>query len=674
MLYLYRLRIVGLIVSLLILTLLMRLWWIQLTHWADYAAQATGNRTDIVSRSAPRGLLRDRHGRVMAENREVWNLQITPGKLPEEEDEREKLVAFLAGTLTSETDPVSTADVRTALNALGRSGAAEAVPLGTLGRDLPFDQVATIEEHQVELPAVSVATATQRHYPLGSIAADVIGYARAISKEQLEQVKPLTYPADPDDHVTASAAVTRPDLMYGPDSIIGVSGAERLLEMTKNEKPQVPILAGRRGRTVYEVDSTNTPQRLIGERPSVPGADVFLTLDAHVQSVAEKALRTALHGQDNGMGAAVVLDVTNGDVVCLASVPCMDPNDWVSGITPAQWKLANASKGLPLLDKAFAGTYPPGSIFKVISSCAAIETTKVKAGSTAYCTGRIYVGRRHEPFKCWYADQGGHKTVNFLSAIAYSCNIFFYDCVLRFGLQPDAIADYSRRFGLGKITGLGLVGEVAGEVPSPKFSINETGQPWRTGNTLNFVIGQDRLTVTPLQMASVCASVANGGKLLKPNLVNRIRWPEWMHRKDTIYEPEAATQIKVKPETLDLVRRGMRLAVTDEHGTAKLLRTLSVACAGKTGSAQHRPGKPTHAWFIAFAPYDKPRYAVCVFVAKSGTGGEVAAPVAAKILRTLFEEYDANDPAFVMPKYMDPQTIAAQRRARIIAARTTMGN
>lgn len=421
--------------------------------------------------------------------------------------------------------------------------------------------------------------------------------------------------------------------------------------------------------TVYEVDSANTPQRLIAERQPAPGGSVYLTINALAQQVAEKSLRQALKGRSDGMGAVVVLDATDGDVVVLASEPCLDPNDWVGGFSSAQWKQALKAPGLPLLDKAIAGAYPPGSIFKAISACAALETTKLKTSDTAYCTGRIYVGRRREPFKCWYADKGGHGRVDFYSAIAKSCNIFFYDCVRRFGLDPDVIADYARRFGLGRTTGLGLAGEVAGQVPSPKYSINESGEPWRIGNSLNLVIGQDRLTVTPLQMTVMTAAVGNGGKLLTPNLVQRVRWPRWMQRPESVDLGGRAKTLDVRPETLAEVRRGMRLAVTDEHGTAKALRALPVTAAGKTGTAQHVPGKPTHAWFIAFAPYEKPRYAICVFVAGGGTGGEVAAPVARKVLLSLFGAPDPNDPVFKMARPMDPVTIARARHARIAAAR-----
>ncbi|MCE5215661.1 penicillin-binding protein 2 [bacterium] len=674
----FRIKALGVFLGLALLGIATRLWWIQLTHWSDYAVQAEMNRTTVVTKQAPRGLICDRRGRVLAENRDVWNLCMIPSQLPEDQVSLEREVTFLASTLSTPEDPVSTAEVRKALQRGAKATAVEPVPLGNLGQDLSFDQVARIEERQMDLPGISVVTTTRRHYPYGALAAQTIGYARAISRDQLEKVKAYIYPLDRQDPTASDLSGTNPDLIYDPSSIIGIEGAEAMCELDTTGKAPRPLLPGRRGRTVYEVDSVGASQRLIAEREPVPGALVNLTLDAEVQWVAERALRDAFHGRSDAMGAVVVMDTRNGDVLALASEPCLDPNDWVSGITPELWQAAQKTPGLPLLNKATAGAYPPGSVFKVVSICSALETTNVTPASSAYCTGTIHVGRRHEPFRCWTSDRGGHGAVDLLEAIAKSCNIFFYQCVLQHNLDPDAIADYARRFGLGESTGLGLKGEVAGQVPSPKFSINETGQPWRQGNSLNFVIGQDRLTVTPVQMCVIAAALANGGKLVTPNLVSRVRWPQYMHRQDTVNLLGRSRQLQVKPETIGIVRQGMRLAVEDEHGTAKVLRELPITSAGKTGSAQHVRDEPTHAWFIGFAPYEagpgERQYAVCVFVGGGGTGGETAVPVADQVFRALLGLHAPDDEAFIMPGPMDPATVAARRRARLAEAEALYGS
>ncbi len=664
---LVRLRILGFCVLCAFLILAGRLWWLQLSRWSEYAAKALGNRLSVVYEAAPRGLILDRAGRRLAENRDVWNLSVVPADIPKNKALLEKEIAFIASVLSTPTQAVSTAQVRAALTAAKGSLAAKSLPLANLGQDLSFGQVALIEEHQMDFPGLNVTTTTRRHYPYGIVAAQAVGYARGSKGAPGEQSKDLQFPPDPSDP-TLQVGANSVDAVYCPDSIVGEEGAEALCELDTSVSPAAPILPGRRGRVVYEVDATGTPQRLLAERPPVPGATVALTLDAQWQFVAQKALREAIALKPGGSGAVVVMDVRNGDVLVLASEPCLDPNDWVGGMSGPLWEQARLSPGLPLINKAIAGRYPPGSVFKAVSVCAAYETAHVTESSTSFCSGRITVGRRHETFKCWMAGRGGHGSVDLLHAIAWSCNIFFYDCVLSRGLQAEQIARYSRDFGLGEPTGIGLPGEASGNVPSPEFSVNDTGHPWQTGNSLNFVIGQDRLTVTPLQMCAVAAAVANGGDLYKPNLIRQIRWPAYLHRPDTINTVGKGRRLRVRPQTLAMVRRGMRLAVTDNHGTAHYLRTFAFTSAGKTGSAQHTGGEKTHAWYIGFAPAEAPRYAIAVFLAEGGTGGENAVPVGARVLSAIFGQYITGNPLFTLPPPMEPEQVADQRRLRLALA------
>jgi penicillin-binding protein 2 len=221
--------------------------------------------------------------------------------------------------------------------------------------------------------------------------------------------------------------------------------------------------------------------------------------------------------------------------------------------------------------------------------------------------------------------------------MAESCDVYFYNLVLSQGLTSDSLAAYSRMFGLGSSTELGLTGERAGFVPDPRWKQDTQQEAWYTGDTLNMVIGQGFLTVTPLQMAVVTAAVANGGYLVKPQLLSRIDWPDWLGYGTQTLEQTQGRKLEVDPLILAKVRQGMREAVESDHGTAKVMRGLGVSVAGKTGSAQHYPlDRPTHAWFVCFAPAEAPRYACCVFVSEGGHGGSVAAPVARKILAAAF--------------------------------------
>lgn len=661
-----RLTILGTIMGAMLVLLIARLWWLQLTRWSEYTARAVGNRTQVAYKAAPRGLIRDQHGRVLAENRDVWGIRVIPAALPGDDAALEGTAQFLTSVLCTDEAPVALPEVRDALLEARRTKAVEAAPLGSIGQDLSFDQVAAIEERRIEHPGLIVVTTTRRHYPYGGLAAHAVGYTKPVDTRQYERIKEFQYPPDPADATNADPVGRGSDPIYAPDSVIGAEGVEEAAELWRPEMPEaapLPVLPGRRGRTVYEVDATGALQRLIAERRSRRGAEVHVTLDARVQHVAEQALREAIGGRADGMGAAVVLDVNTGDVVVLASEPSVDLNDWVGGLSAAQWERIQQDRGLPLLNKALRA-YPPGSVFKVVSVCAAMETTGARPTSSAHCKGRITVGRRHETFRCWAAARGGHGTVNLVQAIARSCNIFFYDCVMRFNLHGTDIARYARRFGLGETTGLGLRGEAAGQVPDPEFD-----RPWRLGNSLNYVIGQDRLTTTPLQMAVVCAAIANGGTLVTPRIIRRIAWPGYLRGQAPEQIPPEARALEAKKETVEVVRRGMRTAVSGEHGTAGGLRALGISAAGKTGSAQYHPRHATHAWFIGFAPYDNPRYALCVFVGGGGTGAEVAVPIAARIFRALFDLHEPDDPAFALPPPMDPATAASKRRERIAAAR-----
>lgn len=661
-----RITILGSLMGVLLILLVARLWWLQLTRWSEYTARAVGNRTQVAYKAAPRGLVRDRHGRVLAENRDVWSIRVIPAALPSDDAALESEAQFLTSVLHTDETPLALPEVREALREARRTKAVEPAPLGGIGQDLDFDQVASIEEHRIEHPGLTVATTTRRHYPYGALAAHALGYTKPVDARRYESIKGLEFPPDPADVTNVEAPGRGCDPLYAPDSVIGAEGVEEAGELWQPEAPSgapLPVLPGRRGRTVYEVDATGALQRLIAERPPLRGAEVHLTLDARVQHVAEQALKEAVGGRSDGMGAAVVLDVNTGEVLALVSEPSVDLNDWVGGLTTGQWERIQQDKGLPLLNKALRA-YPPGSVFKVVSVCAAMGTTGVRPTSSAHCKGRITVGRRHETFRCWAADRGGHGTVNLVQAIARSCNIFFYDCVMRFNLDATDIARYARRFGLGETTGLGLRGEAAGRVPDPEFD-----RPWRLGNSLNYVIGQDRLTTTPLQMAVVCAAIANGGTVVQPGIIKRIVWPAYLRGRAPDQLSRTTRPLDVESQTVEVVRRGMRMAVTGDRGTAGGLRELGISAAGKTGSAQHHPRHPTHAWFIGFAPYDNPRYALCVFVGGGGTGGEVAVPIAGRIFRALFGLYDPDDPTFAVPAPMDPATAGAKRRERIAAAR-----
>lgn len=610
-----------------------RLWMLQLTQWTRYASLAAGNATSITYAPAPRGLIFDRTGRVvLADNRPVWNVAIVPDKLPDRQDKLEKVTGRLASILK-----VSMSDLRPLIQAAQAQKGRESVQLDDeVGADVPFPIVAQIEEQA--LPGVTITESALRMYPRGKLAAHILGYARSITEEQYQGtarepgVKSLEYPDLSASEETPALVALPRDPLYDPQSLFGTSGLESQYEIWLDRAPAMPVLAGRRGRTVYEVDAALKPVRLIQYRQPAVGASLYLNIDAAAQEAAERELARHISGYRNRSGAVVAMDVEDGGIAVMASAPSYDPNDFVKRLPVKLWSQLNNDPRKPLLNKATSGGYPPASTFKLISTAAALELAKITPERRFTCTGRIVEDRT---YKCWKLD--GHGSVNLREAMAHSCDVYFYELIRKAGLTADDIhAQAADMFGLGEKTDIDLPEEIRGFVPSTPWKRETKKERWWTGDSLNMVIGQGWTTVTPLQMVRVCAAVANGGYLLQPHLVNRIVWPEHFRMAGPTQFGRVVTKtLPLRPETLQIVREGMRAAVT--FGTAGSLKSFPVPVAAKTGSAQHIPGRTAHSWFICFAPYDKPKYAVAVFVAEGGHGSTTALPIARQVLAALLK-------------------------------------
>lgn len=636
-----RLRVFGLLISALLATLTVRLWMLQLTRWVDFTGQALANRTSIVSSPAPRGLIFDRTGRVLAENRPSWGITITPANLPEDDAEREKVITRLASILRERN--VSTTQVREAIDQIRTQRHVRPMDLGRFADDLSLETVAQVEERRLDLPGVSVSERFKRYYPHHDLAAHVIGYARPISAEQYEQWRSLQYPrpAAAPEEPGLGVEPWRDDPVYSQDSIFGQAGIEAAAELDQSVDPPVPILQGRRGMRVWEVDVLNRPQRLIREeRVPQEGAGVYLTLDLDIQRAAEAALAKAVGSSRTG--AVVLLDVHTGEVYAMASKPSIDPNLWVKGFSGEEYQRLLNDPRNPFYNKAIQGTYPPGSIFKMISTTAALETTEMTPQTSFACTGQIYVGAARQRFRCW-KNHGGY--LNMWQGIAQSCDVYFYETVRKGGLTSDAIARYARLFGLGERTGIGLPDEAAGLVPDREWKADARDEDWYTGDTLQMVMGQSFLRVTPLQMAMMTATIANGGNVVQPRVIRKIQWPSYLRRGPTLFRPQIRSRLPVAPETLRVAQEGMRRAITDRGGTAHWMAGSGLSLAGKTGSAQTFPNKPTHAWFVAYGPYENPRFACAVLVTEGGHGSEAAAPVALQVMAAALHKYGSGGPA-----------------------------
>ena len=630
-----RLRIAAIAVALVFALFVIRLWVLQLTQWTTYAEGATANRTEVVWEEAPRGIIRDCNGVVLAENRAVWTVHVIPADFPDDQEAVDEIVVQLAGILGPERS-VSTADLREQISEICQGSGPEARPLTGAGEDVSLEVVQAIEARQYEMPGVVIKQNNQRHYPHGKLASHLIGYGRPINVNlaNYERVKDFCYPQSspaPGGLLNIEKLVHQP--IYTRNSLFGQEGVEASYELLERGGQMMPVLPGRRGYHLYEVNASGMPVREIDSRPPDRGATVYLALDTELQRVTEQALEQAI-ADSTRTAAAVMMDVETGEILVLASKPSLDANIWTGPIPPEKWQRIHNDPRRPMRNTAIAGEYPPGSVFKIISATAAWQTTDLQENTTFTCDGAITVGRDHQRFECW--KHSGHGLVSFYKGMAQSCDVYFYQTVLEAELSSDSIARYARLLGLGVPTGIDIPGEEEGCVPDREWKATVERDSWLTGDTVNMVIGQGWLTATPLQMAVATAAVANGGKVLQPRVVHKIRWPQWLGGGVEVLEPRVVRRLELAPETLARVRKGMRLAVTQPHGTAQAVGDLGVAVAGKTGSAEHRRDRPTHAWFVCFAPYQQPKYAVAVFVWEGGHGGTAAAPIARRMLAAAF--------------------------------------
>jgi penicillin-binding protein 2 len=372
-------------------------------------------------------------------------------------------------------------------------------------------------------------------------------------------------------------------------------------------------LKGVDGGTQVEVDSRGRQTRLLGLKEPGNGADLYLTIDASLQTASDRLL-------GDRKGAVVVMDPRTGEVLALASHPAFDPNIFVRPDTSAErLALIGDRIGRPLSNKALAGLYPPGSVFKIVVASAALEAQKINRNTTVTCGGQYRLGRT--TFDCW--KEGGHGPQDVVTGLKNSCNVFFYNTGRILGV--DDIETYAKLFGFGRATGIDLPDEVDGIVPGKAWKWASRKEGWFEGETINYAIGQGYLAVTPIQVLEMAAVMANNGSLVRPYLAKRLGSKELHGAK--------VKSAGLKASTVKTVRDGLYEVVSGEGGTGKRAKIDGVAVAGKTGTAQTPYGR-THAWFCGFAPFDDPKVCLVVLIEHGGKGGVEPAEIA----RGIFEE------------------------------------
>lgn len=544
-------------------------------HWSSQARQ---NRQDTARVPAPRGVVADRNGVTLADNRYQATVTISRAQTRPGDPTLTALVELL------DLDPD---EVRRTID---RSTHDPVV----LVKHADPEQIAKVEEHRAVLPHVRLSVGPRRQYPGGSLAAHVLGYVGEVRPEDID-------PGAPDP--------------YEPRDIVGRAGVEQFAES---------LLRGRNGLRVVEV---NAAGHIVGEVdegrvPVLPGVLHYLTLSHPLQSRLEELL-------EPWVGAGVVLEVGTGDVLAIASSPGFDPNVFTGGISPAAWNALNNDPRKPLFNRTLKGTYPPGSPYKIVTAVAALESGKVTTRSTFEpCTGGIQFGNRF--FRCWERSEG-HGVLNLHGALVESCDVYFYQVAQLISI--DDLADVARRFGFGRPTGLALGGEKPGLVPDSRFYDTRYGPgQWTRGVVLNNSIGQGELLVTPLQMARAYAAIGGDRSLYRPHLILATENVFGVREVRRI-EPEA--EPVCSPQVQRIVKRALRDVVDHEDGTGELAAVVGLPVAGKTGTAENPHGEH-HAWFVAYAPEHDPEVAVAVILENAGHGGEVAAPLVGQLLSTYF--------------------------------------
>ena len=566
-------------------------------------------RLDVIR--APRGAIRDRVGRILADNQPSFDIVFRPAPIESTLRVRAAIdpdwLARVSGAIIGDS-----VDVRRKVLEANRTG-----QTAILRRAAPYAVMAAVEESRSDLAGIDVQVAPIRRYPSGTLAAQLLGYAGEINDRELEE---------------------RADKGYGLGDLIGKTGVERGYE---------DELRGVDGAEFVVVNAMGKRVTTLEEGPPrlpVAGRDVTLTIDLTIQ----RALETAMAKIERG--AAVVLDPRDGSVLAMVSKPVYDPNEFSRGISFDRWKELNSNGAFPLLNRATQSAYPPGSTFKVVCMLAGLKSGAVDPDShmPTACNGGYWFGGRR--FGCWW--HSGHGSLNLVDALQHSCDVYFYQLGLHLGLEP--IEQMAHALGLGERTGIDLPAEAKGLVPSSRY-YNEhfhTGR-WPRGVLLNLGIGQGELLVTPLQLATMTAIVANGGHAVRPHVVMSVQGQNGFKIQRPV-ESGVVTDAANWETMHDAMHR-----VTLPGGTANASRTVpGMDVAGKTGTAQNPHGKD-HALFVCFAPLQSPTLAMSIVAENTGHGSEWAAPVAGSLLRQMF----LPDTAKVAAKALAPVAVPVDTTA-----------
>jgi penicillin-binding protein 2 len=593
-----RIAILGGIALVMFAIVFFRLWYLQVLSGDHYLAQADNNRVREVVTPAPRGEIVDRNGHTLVDNRPAQAVQIAPDKLPKSQKEKTQLYIRLGRVLDMSRREIRTT-VRDQLRAVPFSAA-------TVKTDVDLPVVQYLSEHASSFPGVTVDKIWLRSYPYKQTAAHIFGTVGEVTAKQLKERR--------------YAGVEQGDR-------VGQSGIEYSYDR---------FLRGKNGARRILVDASGDPRGTLGEVQSVPGHQLRLSLDLDVQRAGQQAI-------SGDAGAFVAMDVKTGALLGLGSNPSFDPNEFSKGIKQSVLdRLYNPDNGAPLTDRAIQGGYPTGSTFKLITATAALQGGLITPDTPLYDPGYLKVGG--VTFK--NAEGAVHGALSLRKALTVSDDVFFY----KLGLQANGTGDghliqkWAARYGLGRLTGIDVPGELPGTIPSPEwrndlFKKKQTDRPWTPGDNINLSVGQGDVRVSPLQLAVAYAALANNGTVLRPHVGERIE--DASGRVIQEFRTRARRRIHLNPAYRQAILDGLRGAASAPGGTSTgVFQGFPIPIAGKTGTAEKGLGRKDQSWYVALAPYPNPRYVVVVTAEHGGFGADTAAPEARKILAAIYNVKD----------------------------------
>jgi penicillin-binding protein 2 len=606
-----------------------RLWWVQVAHGAEWTAQIRGSSQATVRIPSVRGEIKDRNGLTLVQNRASYEVDFYLPEMVKGYRERfgspplTEHRAIISGMPKDIKEPdiikivnegvvprLNDLDIARDYNAgqLQRHYRNDTeVPYSYI-KDIDFPTMAKFSEHDVGLPGVDIAIKPVRSYVYGALGAHILGYVGPPDDTNKDEARKYTF--------------------YQGD-VDGKSNVEKAMD---------EYLRGQPGVRYLRRNAKGTIDGVLREEPPKQGANVFLTIDARIQAIADEALRAV------SRAGAVVVDPNNGNILAMASVPSFDPNTFIPSIKAKDWQALRKDEGDPLVNRAMSAL-PPGSTFKLITSFAGLR--KNLANAKYNCGGGVSYGDHF--FRCWVAEKHyTHGTIGLADAIKVSCDSFFYQYGNAAGIQ--SIDTIGKMLGIGEESGLQLSGEQTGNMPGPEWmQIHHPQERWSSAQTANVSIGQGYTLVSPLQLAMAYATAANSGTCYYPRLVDKVLNQDGTpvldeHGKPVVSQtPRVRSDLRreVSPQDIDLVRKGLWKVVNEDGGTGGRARLKDVVVAGKTGTAQatDRGHEENVAWFACFAPFDHPKYVIAVMVqGASGHGGEVAGPIATRILERVLAQ------------------------------------